>query len=310
MKHNYYKNKKWLEEQYIVLKKSFAQIAKEVECDSSTIHYWSKKLGIPSRSLSESLKGKKMSEERRKKLCGRKQTKESNEARSKKLKGRKFSDTTLKKMSIAQTGKIVSDEARANMRKAKKYISDETKQKMSDNHANVSGIQNPMFGKHHNDSTRKLISEANKKINLERKLSGKKHPLSGKPANHDTGFGKGCYFTKSDGITVWLRSTYELYFAIALEQKEIKWEYEKRFDLQDEIWHPDFYLPEYDLFVETKGWLTDTAKRKMIKFNNEYSNIKLLVLEKKDIDLFLNTNIPITDVGVSLRDYLQHLNLI
>ena len=39
----------------------------------------------------------------------------------------------------------------------------ETKQKMSDNHANMAGDKNPMYGKKHSAETRKKISEAAKR---------------------------------------------------------------------------------------------------------------------------------------------------
>jgi len=58
-----YKNKDWLENQYLVLKKSTVQIAKECNVNSAgTIYYWVKKLSIKVRNPSESHKGKKLSE--------------------------------------------------------------------------------------------------------------------------------------------------------------------------------------------------------------------------------------------------------
>ena len=41
-------------------------------------------------------------------------------------------------------------------------ISEETRKKMSDNHADVSGENNPMYGKHHSGDARNKISDAHK----------------------------------------------------------------------------------------------------------------------------------------------------
>ena len=41
-------------------------------------------------------------------------------------------------------------------------VSEETKKKISANHIDVSGENNPMYGKHHSDETKKKISEINK----------------------------------------------------------------------------------------------------------------------------------------------------
>lgn len=65
-------------------------------------------------------------------------------------KGKIMSPETRKKISIAHTGRIFSEKH---------------KQKISSNHHNVSGKNNPMFGKTHTEKTKKFL----KKINLGRK---------------------------------------------------------------------------------------------------------------------------------------------
>ena len=58
-----FKNKKWLENKYLIEKKSICQIAKEYKIVDSTIYYWLKKFNIVVRSISEAKKGKKFSKE-------------------------------------------------------------------------------------------------------------------------------------------------------------------------------------------------------------------------------------------------------
>jgi predicted nuclease of restriction endonuclease-like RecB superfamily len=44
---------------------------------------------------------------------------------------------------------------------------------------------------------------------------------------------------------------------------------------------PDFYLPDYDLYIEVKGYWTDAARHKMksVQINND---VKILILESLD----------------------------
>lgn len=58
--------------------------------------------------------------------------------------GKKLSEEAKRKISIANKGKIVSEE---------------TKKKLSKNHPDMSGENNPMYGKHHSNDTRRKISE-------------------------------------------------------------------------------------------------------------------------------------------------------
>lgn len=51
-----YKNKEWLEEQYITQKKSSSDIAKEIGCTGRTIIRWLRKYNIPVRSKIEGVR--------------------------------------------------------------------------------------------------------------------------------------------------------------------------------------------------------------------------------------------------------------
>ena len=45
------------------------------------------------------------------------------------------------------------------LRRISSNISNETRKKMRENHANVSGKKNPFYGKHHSDRTKKILKE-------------------------------------------------------------------------------------------------------------------------------------------------------
>lgn len=61
-----------------------------------------------------------------------------------------------------------------------KHLSQDTRNKMSQNHADVSGEKNPMYGKKHTPETRNKISQNH------RDCSGEKNPMYGKPRSQET----------------------------------------------------------------------------------------------------------------------------
>jgi len=63
------------------------------------------------------------------------------------------------------------------------------------------------------------------------------------------------------------RSRWECFVAEALDTANILWEYEsQRFHLPCGTFMPDFYLPEFGLWIEVKGWMTETAREKILQF--------------------------------------------
>lgn len=94
-----------------------------------------------------------------------------------------------------------------------------------------------------------------------------------------SGRGKGGWYESKIAGLVYLDSTYELNYAIYLDNQNIKWERNtKHFYYTEKNYYiPDFYLIEENLYVETKGFSTEKDKLKWQAVPN------LKVLFKKDL---------------------------
>jgi hypothetical protein len=105
--------------------------------------------------------------------------------------------------------------------------------------------------------------------------TGKNNPNFGKLAAHS----KGSYYKN-----IWMRSSYEILFVNWLDNNNIKWEYEpKTFDLGNTTYTPDFYLPEFNIYIEVKGWWRPDAKIKFDLFNQLYVGYRIKIVDKKEL---------------------------
>jgi len=128
---------------------------------------------------------------------------------------------------------------------------------MSKNHYDCFGANNPFYGKKHTIKTR----------NNMKKQHHRKLPSHGKHIKYKN---------------IWFRSTWEANFAKWLTLSNIKWLYEqKTFDLGKTNYTPDFYLPEFNCYIEIKGWWRRDAKRKFKLFKKNYLNVNIIVLNRK-----------------------------
>ena len=87
---------------------------------------------------------------------------------------------------------------------------------------------------------------------------------------------------------VWMRSGWEIKFAQFLDCSGIQWEYEPeafKLVLDNKItnYTPDFYLPEFDYYIEIKGWWRHNSKEKFAKFNRKYKHINIILLQMKEL---------------------------
>lgn len=187
------------------------------------------------------------------------------------------------------------------------------------------GINHPSFGKRDLKSSQRMIKnnpakrlDVRKKMSLAAKRRGRQthqdgrifenyccrecgNPISFRAALYGDGYCKkcahsgnrNCNFGKTIIIKTciydkkWFKSSWEANFAKWCDGSGIKWEYEpKAFEVKlNKITHytPDFYLPEFDCYIEIKGrWMND-AKEKINTFFIKYPNINLQIFEQKKL---------------------------
>jgi hypothetical protein len=296
-----YNNKSWLEEQNNVLKRHVNEIADEIGCTPATVSRWMKSYGIiPIRKyngrsgpenpmygkrgkLSPNY-GRHMSEENKKKMSERmigKYAGDLNPAKRPEVRAK------LHKPKTEEHKRKISESSKGKSGKKGWHHTEETKQRISETHKGElngmygrSGVDAPNYGKPMSDETKRKLSLSHIGLN-----TGKDHYMYGKPSPPKSGRGKGSYFDLQDGSKVWLKSTYETRFAIALTKLGILWEYEiQSFELDCiSPYHPDFYLPEYNLWIEVKGYLNDKAREKLNQFVIKYPKEKLRMIYEEDI---------------------------
>lgn len=220
--------------------------------------------------------------------------------------GKKHTKQTLQKM----CDKIVSKETKKRMSENHKDVSGdknpfygkahtkETKQKISIKNKEWSKTNEPPFkGKKHTKLSKQLISEkvlgrimsekTKQKISesMIGKHAGSKNPMFGRSGKSSPTFGRIMNIpSKVVYNNTNMRSIWEANFAKWLHLSNVKWKYESRtFDLGDCTYTPDFYLPEFDSYIEIKGYLTDYARNKINKFKKLYNDINFKLYKEKQL---------------------------
>ncbi len=82
----------------------------------------------------------------------------------------------------------------------------------------------------------------------------------------------------------WFRSSWESIFAQWLTVSGYKWKYEpKIFFFKNTSYTPDFYLPDFDVYIEIKGWFPINIQKKLQTFCSLFKHIKLQVFTEKEL---------------------------
>ncbi len=85
-------------------------------------------------------------------------------------------------------------------------------------------------------------------------------------------------------------STWEANVARVFNLVEIRWEYAPRiFDLGEHTYRPDFYLPDFDTYVEVKNFMGEYSLNRDKQLRKLYPDIKLdLILKDEYNEIKLN----------------------
>jgi hypothetical protein len=82
------------------------------------------------------------------------------------------------------------------------------------------------------------------------------------------------------------RSTWEVRAAKAMDALGIRWEFEsRRFDLGEETYAPDFYLPDDGAYWEVKGYFGPQSQKTIGLFRGRYPDIPLVLLTERGLRL-------------------------
>lgn len=98
-----------------------------------------------------------------------------------------------------------------------------------------------------------------------------------------------CWYPDTKNKKIWMRSSWEVKFALWLDSGKIRWEYEsKRIHVGKGNWTglnyiPDFYLPDQNTYIELKGWMSKNNERKMKAVQRLYPELKLWIFRKQHL---------------------------
>jgi len=178
-----------------------------------------------------------------------------------------------------------------------------------------------MLNKHHTKETCEKLSESHI-ILFENMTDEEKHRRAMKAVEtkrKNGGFGTttNAYSRCKGGfrkdLNQYFRSAWEANVARTLNHLHIEWKYEyKRFDFNEEnegvlSYQPDFYLPQYDKWIEVKGWMDKKSKQRLKLFEKYYPKeyLKLILIDEylyKKIEKEYSGNIDLWEhKGVYLK---------
>lgn len=180
-----------------------------------------------------------------------------------------------KEMGLTQYGNYTREERKNRSEKLKNIIT---------------SIDHPrgMLNKHHSEETKQNLSIIQKIIakNTPKDVLHKRamkaiqtRKENGIPFNTTSNaYSRTKSGKRKDLGNQYFRSSWEANIARILDYENIEWKYEyKRFYFEDESnnvlsYQPDFYLPQFNKWIEVKGWFDEKSKIRIDKFEKEYEN--------------------------------------
>jgi len=212
-----------------------------------------------------------------------------------------LNNVTVRTVQMANIGKIRSNASKERYsacqtgNKNPMFGTKLSKEHVKKMHDAMIGKPNGMFGKKQTLEAKEKISFAMTgekhplfgKVGYLKGVTGKNHPRYGKPCNNvKGGFYKGIYF----------RSSWEILFAMWLDLKGYTWQYEpKRFYFEDITYCPDFWVDEFNSYVEIKGFFRKPQ---------DYKKISLFI-KQNPLILIENVVKYETEVGITTNQIIR-----
>ena len=118
------------------------------------------------------------------------------------------------------------------------------------------------------------MSKEEIKLFMSKRMKGSNNPMYGRIPSH----GK-----RVEYKGIMMRSSWEKRVAEYLDKLGIKWEYEiETFELEEGMTYtPDFYLPDYILYIEVKGYFR--SARALEKFNKFARNHSIVLIRRNEL---------------------------
>lgn len=82
------------------------------------------------------------------------------------------------------------------------------------------------------------------------------------------------------GEEVICHASYEYAVTNELNRRQLDYDHQIRFQLSQSVYYCDFYIKDWDLYVETKGWMRPRARVKWNEFCSTHPNSSLWMLEE------------------------------
>ena len=215
--------------------------------------------------------------------------------------GKPMSEEQKLKLSKSHKGKPSSFKGKKHTEEAKRANAEAHMGKTPWN----KGIETGSLDQEHKDNISNSIIEWWKNLPEDIKIARNRKISESKQGKLTYLRNPGKYYDCLNGEQIWLRSSFEVRVVQKLESLDIKWLYEpKSFDLGNHFYHPDFYLPEYNLWWEVKGWLQDQDRKKLIRFSEMYSEEKIKIVFSDDIEKFeaISDIIEIINIGKNISE--------
>lgn len=106
--------------------------------------------------------------------------------------------------------------------------------------------------------------------------------VGGKPTSPKASRGK-AGIRKDISPSIYFHSRWEANIARVYNHLGIAWQYEPHtFDIGGQMYTPDFYLPERDMYVEVKNFWWRYSKERDRKFRARYPHVQLEVISKEE----------------------------